>query len=552
MRCRNCGANAPADAVVCDVCGATLPAMTSAPDSRGQNRPDLGPQRAPGTPRSQSRPGLQPQRAPGTPRGRDGDPQGTGKRPSTLGDLFGRSASAEPDTRDSSGRTGKARRSLPRFGPSERREGEGERWDTSSGKGWNLRGSGSHGAPEMESPDAPYASGRPDDFPRRGPRDRAASDSRTILKSLISRARQELRPGGLADATSWGARWAGRRSSPPMPSRSAQPDYDDEWHGRAPQPGSGWDMPYGPTSTPPEPLGRAWPDAAMNMPQVDDDYSLYTREREYRDTGRGWGVAMPNFTEGPAGSYQPMITEGPAYERQNLYGRAATMVIGRMGRFAFNAMLLGLILAILIIPSLFGIKWFQEQRHVDSPRVTSTHSAPIPTPYPGYQNFQSSTFTMAYPSGWTVTKSTTTIDPYGTAQQVNFTGPANTHAILAVEVLPSVPGDQMETTLSHPTHVFNQGTVANIQTVIPEQPGPPISGRPSLLEGFTFDLITSQQAIPMRAIAESATLGVLTYVVVIAAPGSQFDALFTQYFTPMLKAFYVPCAQTQATGCPSK
>jgi hypothetical protein len=258
------------------------------------------------------------------------------------------------------------------------------------------------------------------------------------------------------------------------------------------------------------------------------------------DTGRGYAIVVPTGADPASASFLGQLPPGITRQSSLL-----SAVVYGLSRFTFNALLLGIILAILAIPTAIGlIRLINSSAASLATRTQPTATPrPVPTAYPGYQTFRAGAYTIAFPSAWTHTGSSSTITtPDATAPlaipEDRFSGPTNVS--LVVGATPLVADDQLQPILDGVAGAYQSGSgTSNFQTVAPARAGPTLDGQPSLLEKFTFVQFVRTQSVTFEgeALIANPQRGSYTCVLVFLAPQAQFAGLRTQYLAPMLASF---------------
>lgn len=529
MRCSNCHALVRGDDGVCEVCGATLPAA-AIPAQKPGGRFSL---RRSFPPKSKNE-------------------SDTGRRPSTLGQLFGtgspfKQKNRQPLPTDSA--------SLPRYGPS--------------------------AAPRTPRANADWGAAAPPEDEPSMPRPRYRRDTAGVVGSLRSALEflPDVQPTGRGkhrrnDSGSRRPGWLPGRGR----DRQPEPDLDDlpgadQWepppatesgHGpqgwnapAAPPARGGWDAPsappraapdgWGPSAPPPAPggwgahapmrgqpipLDDAWQQAVSKGPPTPRGGMPYPGELADRhNTGRGWSIVMPVSSQASSQSY---LAVGPV--RLDTPGARLTAALRHVTHFSFNMILLAIILTILAIPTAIGVVRFGLLNQPAANTKPTPTPRPIPTAYPGYRTLRTTLYTIAYPLAWHHTVQDQAQRAGYALQEHDFA--TTNHVSLAIATSQTVPQDRLVPLLdSIAVSLSDPYQAANFQILSPTQPGPTLDGQQWLSNGFTFDLSDGKTTVVIQGEALATNYGVGTYVMVFLAPQAQFGDVQNRYLRPMLASF---------------
>lgn len=495
MRCPSCGAYARNRAVVCDACGANLPAP------------------APGT--WASLPDLVPPAPPG-----DGYAAGD--------DDYG------ADTYDPSLDRGRGR-PVP-FGPPPARSGPTPRafeqaWPEPSGPRWGQPAS----PPPFPSTLAPGRNGRAGPHPGAAPSRAPLTPRAPVRAPLTPRVpvRAPLTPRTRGDdarmAHSEKRALGSKRSGwltgriPSLRRRGTGPGgaggragFGDAWPDSAPPTRGGSPRSESLGSA----LGAAWPEApgGAGVPRM--------------DTGRGYSIVMPTVGVSPPPSF--LGNQMPLTPRR---GTAFLAAAGGLSRFTFNAILLVIILAIIAIPTGIGLM----RLHILPTQgpvvaVPTAKAGAVSTPYPGYQTLRGTAYTIAYPVHWT--RATTTLDLKftGYSGSLPLTTLSKSDTAVAVTSTPVLSGNLLQGMLDGVANAYASGN-ANFQQLSPPA-RPRVGGTSWIAEAFSFDKVEASKSVTIQAEVLIANHGLYTYVIVQQAPQSQFAAINSQYFARILSSFH--------------
>jgi hypothetical protein len=251
------------------------------------------------------------------------------------------------------------------------------------------------------------------------------------------------------------------------------------------------------------------------------------------DTGRGYSIVMPAVGASLPPSF--LGNQAPPPPRR---GGSLLAAAGGLSRFTFNAILLTIILAIIAIPTGIGLM----RLHVFPPQTPLRAAPPaktvlVPTPYHGYQTLRGAGFTLAYPLHWSHGTSSLTLASSGYSGSVPLNTLANgSDTSVAVASLPVVPANQLQGMLDAVANAYASG-YANFQKLSPPAT-PRVGGTSWQAEAFAFDKVEANNSVTIRAEVLVANHGLHTYILVLRAAQSQFDAMYSQYFARILAAFH--------------
>jgi hypothetical protein len=283
----------------------------------------------------------------------------------------------------------------------------------------------------------------------------------------------------------------------------------------------------------PHHLGGAWPGAATDLQWQPSEIPSEI-EQDYHDTGRGWSVAMPPMQQEPP-AFARRMTAGQRRTGGAALGEVGAALVGRLGRYTFNLMLLAIILALLAIPVSMGLARLAALQPQSSPAVAAAKTPrPVPTPYSGYASYRADLFSLSYPKDWTQTTVSHNVSPGGSEQEIDFTSPDKT-SFFGVGTLAAVPNDQSQFTLQAVARGFPTAGTTSYVIVGSSSTGKVVDGQSTIEIDFTCDyLVTAQRLVVLHGTALLRTQGLTTYVVMYAAPNNQFSSAQGQTFNPML------------------